>query len=689
MQRYLRWFFVAIMLCVSGAFMSAPAANAASNDTCSAKVVDQTKGHVLNVSKVQSAVTKLDNEHGTDTYVRAFQSAPSGSLDAYWASQVRACQNWALDGKPKGNVVLVVFSMDHKSAIFYGSNFHEELDHKVDGIRSDMGDDFRAGNFTAGVATALDGIDHAMTPFKMPGWVGKAVLVLFVLVALILIGFILVRIGRSARKRKAKLAAAKTAAIKARDFASDPVTAVIGSSETRDITSLLEIARSGLNNETRRQLDELWNKVQVSTQAVVNCMGKLEGPAYDPDRPQTLERYEEIKDGYNEVLEFANSAKSELDAVENRCNEVIERINNINPLREQLEGESTRLKNLRSALVAEGFKVPFDDQTSQLDQLLREVVRQTELKQPGQALDELDAAEKLAAKIGQRLAKLRTDRDKITKRCDELTGNLSKVDRLVEGAKVVLGNLQQRFGDECVQDIMADVSRADASAARAREELDRAGKSASMRRQDWDNAQDALNQTARLSNESIRSCEAIAARRESLERLAQSLVADVDQLINQIDRADSQMRGYRGSNRARRQSLAKIRTAMVDLQGQLNAGSQPNYLTIGAAYDSAKGRVTKLQRAAKSEHDQIVADERRREREEREAEDRRRRNSYGNSGYGGSFAGGAAGGYFGSTYGNSSSSSSDSSFGGGSSDFGGGSSGNWSGDSGGGSSGGW
>ncbi len=133
-------------------FAGASSAQAEDVDMCTTPVVDLTSDHMLDTATVEAAVEQA-NATGADFYVRAFESTPGGSLDAYWQESIKDCANWrsgsAENGVPKGNIIMVAFGMDRQSAIFYGSGFNETIGvNRANDLRADMNEQFRAGNFT-------------------------------------------------------------------------------------------------------------------------------------------------------------------------------------------------------------------------------------------------------------------------------------------------------------------------------------------------------------------------------------------------------------------------------------------------------------------------------------------------------------------------------------------------------------
>lgn len=183
--------------------------------SCSSKVVDQTSDKVLDIPLVEQSIQNAER-FGADIYVRAFDTAPYESLDEYWKQGLRDCSNWsAYNGsEPKPNIVLLSFSLDRKSAVFYGANYGERLRSEIDGIRSSMSPHFRDGDFTAGITTALSGIETSLDPSTSSNsggssvsvgtffkWVGWILLGIVTIIAAILAVILVVRYSQARKDR--------------------------------------------------------------------------------------------------------------------------------------------------------------------------------------------------------------------------------------------------------------------------------------------------------------------------------------------------------------------------------------------------------------------------------------------------------------------------------------------------------
>jgi hypothetical protein len=138
---------IAVAAPTAASAASAPALTSA----CNAEIADSTPSHVLGTSTAVAQAAAQLKAKGADVRVRVLATAPDGSLDAYEQTEISGCASWSLNGTIKPNLLVILVSLDHQDAIFYGANF-SRLQGQVDQIRADMGSDFKAGNFDAGIA---------------------------------------------------------------------------------------------------------------------------------------------------------------------------------------------------------------------------------------------------------------------------------------------------------------------------------------------------------------------------------------------------------------------------------------------------------------------------------------------------------------------------------------------------------
>lgn len=165
---------------------------------CNAAIIDSTARHVLgNESGLSGAVAKL-HAKGVDVRVRVMDTAPGGSIDAWYRTMIDACPSWAgltADAKPNLLVIAVTthpepgeVNAHGDDTIQYGQNLARMQD-QVDQIRADMGGQFRDGDFAGGVSTGLNEAYGALWPSGWPPWLILLVIVVIVgVIALVVMG---------------------------------------------------------------------------------------------------------------------------------------------------------------------------------------------------------------------------------------------------------------------------------------------------------------------------------------------------------------------------------------------------------------------------------------------------------------------------------------------------------------------
>jgi len=540
-----------------------PVAANADTNPCNAKVLDQTNAHVLDVSRIESEVTKLQNGLGADVYVRAFEQAPAGSLDTYQASMVKGCANWAgPGGMTKGNLVTIMFSMDRQSAIFYGPNFHDELDDRIDGIRADMGDSFRNSDFTGGIVAALDGVrdglsvpDEAQVPSATPSdgthvpagliWALVSIAALAILIGLVFLGR---RQVRSARKRKEELKAAQECAAEARDKAANEIGSLVEIDKTETVKRSVEIAKAGLNEHDKAGLDQLWSDTELAVATAVEQYNKVkDAPGSDPEQPLTQEQYEAIAQKYGEIVSFVAHANDLLTQVDARCNEIARRIEEMPVTLADLRGRAVKLSQLHDDLAADGYIISGAEQLGRLNSLLAQAEGQMGRGQNGQALDELAAAEQIATKLDSTLRRLRGIREGLEKRLQELGDDLTSLIQRLGDIETKLVEARQRYGRECSQPLAGFESATRTAVKEGLKALSAASERVSMDVQDWAGTQDALKSLNQQCGEATRNCDAFDKQLENIARLQVELPGGLNRLTQRIHDVDGQVKQFKGS----------------------------------------------------------------------------------------------------------------------------------------------
>lgn len=673
-----------IVLTSVGLFLSAPRATAlAGPNDCDAVVLDTTSAHVLDQTAVQAASQKLANL-GADVRVRAFQTAPSGGLDAYEANQIKSCASWrGPDGQTKGNLVVFLFSMDHQSAIFYGSNWHAGLDSNVDRIRSDyLNAQFKLGKFTDGVvqaeaqtqlvlnnqlhpssSTSQSSSPHSSSAGKVFAWIG---IVIGAILLIIAAGFGLV----FARRRKQAREAARAEALKAREQTAQAMSAL----NADDVQRSYQIIISDLNDTDKAALQTAFGEAQTDYADAINADAARSdaGNRMNPERKFSTKQYQAMTAQFREITALAEQAHASLQAVENTCNKLMADITTAPDRAIKLEATYAKLQAQQNELTQAGYKQSSGVELDKIRSLLDEAKRQIDSKHHGQALDELNRADELCFSTSRQLDRLKTIRATLSQQNTDLTNAYKEATANLTAAESELNQLKANHDPSCIQDVSESYDKAQALVSTVDQNLTQAQQYNSMQSQQWDEAERLLAEAERGIAELKAFPGRVNDRKQQLKQLSSGLPVTINGLQSTIESARRELQGLKGSHDHARRELTNLLSQATSLMNELTQ-PKPAYFQISNAHEQLLEQAKQIRKHAKSEHDRIVAEERRR-REEEEAAERRRRDSYTNAasfgaGYGiGSSFGGSSGGGF---------------------DSGGGSSGSWGGDSGGGSSGSW
>ncbi len=638
----------------------------ASADTgCDAPILDETTDKVLSDrSKLQPAMDKL-MEAGADVRIRAFQTAPYGSLETYRHQQIDSCDSWG-KGDMKPNLIVIVFSMDRQSSILYGDGYASTVGKHAEDLRLEMGRYFRQGDFDGGVTATLDSTTGLITPFNWTGFWKWAGIIVGGIVLLALIVLIVFRIRRNSRKKNTM----KQAIDEQKRELSDTLA---GLSTYSDLTTTISLLEAMLNDEDKRKLQDLQVAFVTPYTEVVDeesRLGSLRLPKASQD-----DKVEARLAEYRAVVKKATSLRGALSDLTMFVNQKQTEIDNA---ASQLNKQTDTLRDLRSkleSLQTEEVLIPQDvsDRLEFVDTLLATARQEIDNKRAGQALDELNTSYGELSQVQASLKELVEQRDDVMRRTGSCSEELSVFNKGQGEFAARLQALSSQYGSAAISDLLTP-RQAQKAHDEATAELGRAKTLADA--QQWTKAAARLSACEQKLAESRTAHEGALARESELQTLQTTLptlIDDARQEISDIADKVNRREGKQGGH------LSELDQCLSDLGGI----DMSDLLKARNALDKVRGRVATTDSASRRKHDQIVAEReaeearrRRKQREEEEAarrkrreeeeEERRRRNT--SYGYGA-----------GSSYG------SGSSYGGGSS-FGGSSSGSWGGGSDGGSS---
>ena len=697
MLKHLRLLTALVVLLLTSV-VAAPAIQA--DDLCDTVVVDATAEKVLgDTSAINDAITQLSNL-GADVRVRAFQSVNDagvgGSLDAYRDKMVANCPSWSSqDSYLKGNMLLYLMSMDHKSAIFYGSNWRDELDDSVDYIRGTvMGDKFRSGDFGGGFVQAMDATYNAIsTPDGSTsqssgesfgnttfGVVFVWLLVGITVVALVIFAaVIMVKTIGKYRTRKQALAEAKAAAIETHRTAIDALSTL---SELEDTVKLdVELIKGDLNPDDAAEIDALYEQFTTNVNKAYVLNGELSNSGeYDPNQSHSIGDYELITDNYSHISDYVQSARSLADQLSEM----------INRLRSEMAAAPQRVDDITRMLTGaeakhqhdetDGYKPLARTKLEKAKALVADANANIANKRAGYAIGNLDDAEQLISEDVEALTTAQAMRDEIRVKVSDLQGVEQYALQVLDSAPAIVKQLQTAYPQKYADDVSRRVERLRDKLHEAANHLREIERDSSMDMQNWENAKRAIKQQRKVFNDIKDEATDIAASYTSLESMLSSIPDRVKGLHGTIDSAIGTISSLRGDQTAYLSKLEQLKRALdkiniVPPQGKPDPRELDDDLVktsdqVDRVFDEAQDIDREIRE--REEEERREEERKRRQREEearRRREEEDRRSSSFAIGYG---------------IGSSSSSSSWDS-----GSFGGGSSGGWGGSSGGGSSGSW
>lgn len=587
---------------------------------CDVKIIDKTASRVLDVDQVNAAIIRLERV-GADVRVRAFEKAP-GSLDAYQADHVRDCASWqGSGGVTKGNLVTLLFSLDRKSAIFYGGEFRDDLSAVVDDIRDQtMGDQLRAGNFTGAIVASLDAVNEEVTPYewgsfwKVFGIIIGVLLGVFCLVLLVGRGLDL-RDQRRVRRERLQ--------------------------QTRQRVAKLHREAKGLYlsiDEVRAQLAEVFLVALSVVSAEDNTSLNRDLSAFTDRRLGLKRRWDSISlDGGLGVIRTQDEA--------DKCEATW---TNLLGLTREIDQDVRALLDRCHALKAEADSAPQELEMNR--QLLSELIKLQASSvlagfKPVVDFSSLEAEQERIETAGQMIARRRYGGAMTILRDarGRYTGATATIHELSERRAKLLARLTRALENaELFPDQLADASEA-LSHARATygqsnwEGLqglfnhlkDKTGRwhttrvaaehALSMQVQDWDKAAELVAELEEATKEVARECAYLIGQVTSLDVLAASAQQMLTDVTADIRSKTSTVQGYEGDQSPAMRDISVLGDHdLVHLRVLLEQES-PCYVDFKRYHEQLVASLKRISTDARSRHDRVVSDERRRQEEEEAA----------------------------------------------------------------------
>lgn len=692
MQRCLRLFGV-LALVLGGFFglLVAPASVYAA-DQCSEVIVDTTNDQVLNDrAELLAAVKRLENV-GADVRIRAFQSAPSGGLDGYRSEQVRSCPDWQSPGGTiKHNLVVYLFSLDRKSAIFYGSNWQSAMNKNVDRIRADyMNAQFKLGNFSAGITKSMaetyQVMNEQLHPSPAKAGSGRSIgdseggkifvwllVAIVALIVLVIAGFGVRHLLNVRKQRQEELLEAERQAKRVYEEATSAIADLDTSTAERSVI----LVTTNLNVTDAAQVFGLWDTVKATEAQVVVLSNTLsmDNLANDPTHPQTLAGYRRIYASYTELLSKVKETTDAVSVVEQRCDALRKEMEEAPETLESLKVRLVETRQLAESLRDEGYKIVANEQLfAEVDTRLVAAEGHLATSHYGFAIGELEEADKLLQEILAQLRFLQERRNRLVERLASLTDSLDASRAGVQETQSVMDNMARRYSRSCWGDLVLPNG---VSPEVAQSHLAEAEFCVSMEKQEWGQTEQWLDKAEAVVRELSKFSSDVETRHQELGQIAEASTGTIEDLGSRAETIMARIESLRGKQDRNLDALQGIQVRIRGLRDDVTQPT-PDYLLFRETVELIGNKMSEVEASAARVDKRVRDDE---EDAARRARQARHRSSSSSSAFiGGSDSFGGSFGSFGS-YGGSS--------GGSSSDFGGGSSGSWGGGDGGGSSGSW
>lgn len=588
----------------------------AAND-CDTLVVDRTSDKVLgDPLEIESAALRLENL-GIDVRVRAFEKEPSGSFQTYQKQQVESCASWqGPGGYTKGNLVTLLFSMDRKSYIFYGSNLEAELNDEVDRIRADyMNAEFKNGNFPGAITGTMAEIARVVEAHNNPqpagpttvnneassggnalGWVLAAIASLAAVVAL---GFGGVWLLRARRRRQEELAEAKLSAETAEQDASYAMVALDGFSDSKRGA---DIIMPSLNEEDQSLLVGLIKEFEaLSNEAVTAASNIVDNPSvYSLSKPRKLAEYNRITEAQAEVTRLASEAKATMHRLDDEIESKDREIKEAPKAHDAATSRLASLRAKRDELVAEGYRFNgLDDHFTTTEDQLARAKTELDAKRNGQALDELRACNELLEWADHTLALAPQLRQELTATCGEIRETYKSLKDQTEEAQRVRRDLVNTYTG--CDDKLMDDGEAQEILRQVDVLLQNATKYCGMEVQDWKGAQTALGDCSALLTQLSGANERIKARWTLVETLARTLPATLDELDVEIQKVKKKIKGRDGSQTSFERDINACAKTLTRLREFVSA--RADLLQVGKDAEELADTVKDINRNSKDEHE--------------------------------------------------------------------------------------
>jgi|GEM_PF-6096765 len=583
---------------------------------CDAKILDTTNGHVLDTAKVLEAIGRLEHA-GADVRVRAFQEIP-GALETYQANHVRDCATWrGPNGNIKGNLVTVMFSMDHRSAIYYGGNFSDEVSGDVDDIRgSVMGDQFRNGDFTAGVVDSLDELTDDITPTDWGGifrWISIVVGSISVLILLFW------GVRRAVRRHRQRVAAEQLRVAKLRSAQRtatalyEQVASAYGEIDTRrtGLVPHFQVATGVVDGALEKRLITANKAVEAGFERLTNDWQEANtDPANDPTKERTQEEYDANVTTWQALHESSTRLREELDELFEACVTAKQKSEEVPT---ELANQRRLIEELRSAhtrFTGKGYRAVGGQFLDTVSERFEEIQANIDAHRYDEASDELQSVDTERTELLGQIDDIPRERVRLQGRLLKLEEAFTGLSDQVSKAKATLATAKNTYCAANLavpQKALAEIQAKHSQWASVQKAAEAA---LSMEIQAWDRAAGLVDDLDRMKTKIDTGSQLIEHSVEELDELARSAEGRIDQLSTDLEAALQKVSGYKGKQEDVKKELEELAGGVPELRTLLGR-PKPDYLAFDVRVGQIRASMDAVLVTAKARHDKAKAAARR------------------------------------------------------------------------------
>jgi uncharacterized membrane protein YgcG len=583
--------------------------------------VDNTKNHVLDRATVQAEIANLQAHYDVDVYVRGFEDStvlPGGSLDGYAADQVSQCTNWrSPEGKAKGNLILVLFSMDHKSTLFAGVNFAQTLNQDTLGkIRvNKLNSQFREGDFTAGVTDALNAMgdriggktDDSNGTSIHPNWRLIGTITGGIVAGLMLIVLLIVAYVRTQSWLRANTAR-KTKRQEAIDKKSDVALAYLDLSEQMESLGVtVPTALQIVAGKDADAIDDLCIKVKAAFEGFDAAWSSaISSSENDPTLRRDLQGYDknltfwtELAAQHAALLEDVNKLQALCDGIEAKKQEATKKLG------DQRE-RCASLRQSNDLLEPQGFhRLDTEFQATAPGRLdaIQELIN---AKRYAEALELLDTFNTERKKLQDATTNLPAHRNELLTRAAETRTEWSAASDMLQNAEAAVKTLERTSSTSCWQPASSQIDAANAKHAACESKIDEAEAALTMESQQWDEAVRLLDGVDAAVKDVQSECQSAQTHVKRIKQIAENASANLDTIEDTLSQAISQVREFEGNQSGYVVTLETIRDDDIPALDALREGGRPDFEAFATELKRVTDRMRDTIKEASDEHNRSV-----------------------------------------------------------------------------------